>query len=373
MENPQNTIVKLSNIQEIDANHREAYLCSKDSLWNENGLTNETLPQKFRVIKCENYSFSGSGIFTQAQLQNTLNNLFIFHSNIQKVWIVDLMKEYHGFIKYNDNAIPFTFRAEYNTVNFGVKYDDVSVKQSEVLQSLNQHENYKNDIKIISKCSSEKSAVKDILQTVKIKSHGGILSEGDIVQQQKNVQYKHFPCADHSPPSYEAIVDFANFIHNEFDSSTDWIHIHCHGGKGRSTSFSLMLDMFMRLKNGNLSNTSFDGLLQFHKDSGGKDLSYTDDDSWKAGLANQRYALLKNIYDLLVRVEEMNMQNMYSEVLKICLLSNQKVFISPLNTTFNSFSSEINQNNEIQEKMIALHDEFYDIFHHDEVTIYAEN
>ncbi len=128
---------------------------------------------------------------------------------------------------------------------------------------------------------------------------------------------------DHQSPSYEVLISFASFIQNEFNPETDWLHIHCNGGKGRSTSFSLFFDMLMRLQKGSLDTITFPELLQIHKDSGGKDLNIQKIDDWKQEYIVQRYSVLKSLYKNLIKIQDYGLKDVFSTALTIILLKEQ--------------------------------------------------
>ncbi len=301
-----NDCVKLSSIMSIDTCHREAYLCSMTKLWNEDGLKPSTkygLPINFRVLQdeCLPVSFSSSGIFSQQQLENAIAKVTDENPHIKRVIIVDLLKEYHGFI----DSIPTTFRAYHNAVNYGVKYDQIQESENVLFDTLKEH--YGDAIRIISRFSKDESAVGDIKQIVTLTpTPDSILTEEKLVEAissslNKNVEIvsRRFPCADHSPPSNEAITSFIYFVQNEVNPETDWIHIHCHGGKGRSTTFSIMFDIMMRMKYNTLSQTSFPDMVKMHKQLGGINVAKAAmRNDWKQELAKQRYDVIKKFYDI---------------------------------------------------------------------------
>lgn len=313
-QNKLKAIMQLSDFIYIDDKHREAYLCSTRYIWNDDILRNEQMPVNFRTINNGMVEFSASGIFTKLQIINTFSKL-----KAKKIYIVDLLKEYHGFIDFSENAIPFTWRALNNTVNFGVDYNKIEGSEKDIIYRMVE-KLFSGPIEIISSFLSNEGGVKEIYHKVLINKYETIISEKELVNQ-LNINYIRLPCPDYSPPPYEAILDLAYFTQNTFDRENDWVHFHCHGGRGRSTAFSLIFDMFMRLESGNLSRTSFETLLEFHKENGGKDLAMTPIEIWKQELAEERYNLLGNLYNLLLKIEENGLKDIYSVALKIAFLN----------------------------------------------------
>jgi hypothetical protein len=53
--------------------------------------------------------------------------------------------------------------------------------------------------------------------------------------------YMRIPVTDHCMPSTEALKRFVNFCYGL--NSDEWVHCHCHGGDGRTTTFLTLFDM----------------------------------------------------------------------------------------------------------------------------------
>jgi hypothetical protein len=334
----QNEVIKyeiaLSDILNIDEKHQDAYLCSTKYIWNEKCLKDGAktgLPRNFRVIQNNINQFSASGIFTKLQLKNAIRHIEEINPEIKRIHVIDLMKEYHGFIEYNQNAIPFSWRANYNTVNFGINYQDIAKNELEVIQKMRDKFNGKN-LYIVSSFSSIDGILDKIHQHVKINKCKNILTEGDLCASE-DIIYHRFSSIDYNPPQYQAIIDLARFTQNEFNPQTDWVHIHCHAGQGRSTSFSILFDMFMRVENSTLNSISFPDLLQFHFESGGKNLLEKPINEWKYPMAIARNNMLHQMYNFLIEINNAGLQDVYSVALKIYFLHQTKMIH---NTTFSN-------------------------------------
>ena len=128
---------------------------------------------------------------------------------MKNIIVIDLIKEYHGFIDYDDNNIPFAWRANYNTVNFGVSYEDIEKNEAILIYNMSQTL-YNKPINVISLFSSNEGLLCDIQQIITIDKYTNILSTKELLQNE-NIQYLRLPSTDHSPPSYKAIIDFAKF------------------------------------------------------------------------------------------------------------------------------------------------------------------
>src|SRR5262249_8189956 len=55
------------------------------------------------------------------------------------------------------------------------------------------------------------------------------------------VSYHRLPVTDHCPP-FEMLEPFITLF-TQIDPAKDWVHFHCHGGDGRTTTFLALYDM----------------------------------------------------------------------------------------------------------------------------------
>lgn len=350
--------IKLSEVTDLDQYHSDGSICSSKHLWDKNGLKSEGesgLPIRFRIVDNGIKQFSSSGIFTKSQLQNAFSLIKKDNPSIKKIYNIDLIKETHGFIKYGKNSVPFTLRSEKNTVNFGVPYEVVESDEKHIIDNLN--EKFPEGVKVVSRFSTHEGSVDKIFQTVKIKIQNGFISEQETVKSitipNLKVDYLRIPCVDHAAVPFLGVIKFASFLQNTFNPESDWVHIHCHGGKGRSTTMSLIFDMFMRLENSTISSISFKDLINFHKVSGGKDLIPKDNvDNWKKDMSQERYDKLEKIYDLLNQIDQYGLKKIYSLALDVCLLHNS--------IDKNKLSEIVKNSGKVVEKEFYQNKDFYE-------------
>ena len=220
------------------------------------------------------------------------------------------------------------------------------------------------DVKLISRFSTKEGNIDEIYQTIQIRNGNSFKSEKEIIKTitSEDVIFKYIrlPSIDHQPISSHTIIDLVYFVQNQFNPETDWLHIHCHGGKGRSTSISLIFDMLQRFENSTLNKISFEGLIKFQKDSGGKNLTPKDIISaWKKDNVEMRYNSLENVYSLLKKIEEYGLKPIYSVALELCFfhgkLTPEKIYkaVQKCNT---NVSMIFHSNKDFfAAKLIALH------------------
>jgi protein-tyrosine phosphatase len=179
---------------------------------------------------------------------NWMNNEIqkLTNNRVRKIFIIDLREESHGYL--NGQAINLTMPN--NWVNRGKNYDDVIKDENDWLASLSQkrfaevHTNLDFD-------SYDASSSKEI---VAIES---IQNEKDVVES-LGLNYFRITVSDHCAPHDVDVDRFLNFVDNLDDDS--WLHFHCRGGAGRSSTF---LSIYYMLKHAN--EISFDSIINMHK------------------------------------------------------------------------------------------------------------
>jgi len=67
-----------------------------------------------------------------------------------------------------------------------------------------------------------------------------VVTEEEVVSKLDAV-YQRFPVTDHSIPHPELVDKFIMFVHNL--PANSWVHVHCHGGKGRTSTFMAMYNL----------------------------------------------------------------------------------------------------------------------------------
>jgi hypothetical protein len=119
----------------------------------------------------------------------------------------------------------------------------------------------------------------------------------------KELSYQRIPVTDHCRPTHEAVQAFITLC-KKVNPSDDWLHFHCHGGDGRTTTFLAMYDMFCWAKAGMKPPASLDYFVNrqcslFPYNLKPAKLSCTANDDWKCGLAVERWKFLGCWYQWL--------------------------------------------------------------------------
>ncbi len=167
------------------------------------------------------------------------------HLRNKPVLVLDLRQESHGYL--NGRAI--TLVSEYDWINRGKTNAQSLADQENWLSSL------KTQKKISGILSSQQFAAKEFSsgKSVLVKK---IKNEADIVSK-LGFEYHRLYVTDHSAPSDSEVDAFLTIIKNA--PKDTWFHIHCRGGKGRTTSFFVIYDMLK-----NADKVSFEEIIARH-------------------------------------------------------------------------------------------------------------
>ena len=162
---------------------------------------------------------------------------------VKKIIDLDLREESHSYL--NKNALTLTDMD--NWINNGKTYQ----------QSLADEQSW---IQLV----SSQTRVENILTPDEFKD--GKFSQGanvDIVllQSEQEVaekagfEYHRLAVSDHMAPRADDVDRFVTLVSNL--PSRSWLHIHCRGGDGRSTTFMVMYDMLL-----NADKVSFNDIIR---------------------------------------------------------------------------------------------------------------
>lgn len=171
-----------------------------------------------------NLNASGSGQFSKQEL------MWIMKNTSKNLVLVDLRQESHGFI----NGYPVTWTAPLNwanidkTKNQAILDEAIRLKEINVQKSIEipTAQNYK-----------EGNLKKEDYKKFDINT----VEREEQLAQSLNINYFRLTVTDHSMPTNEDVDSFISFVKN-LDSKA-WLHFHCRGGKGRTTTFLAMYDM----------------------------------------------------------------------------------------------------------------------------------
>ncbi|MCE5318822.1 MAG: hypothetical protein LLG04_15855, partial [Parachlamydia sp.] len=110
------------------------------------------------------------------------------------------------------------------------------------------------------------------------------------VAEDAGVGYLRLYLTDHMAPSSEEIERFLSFYRAL--SPNSWLHVHCAGGDGRTTTLMTIVDMLHNAK-----ELSFEEIVARQHALGGSNLAHCGDPlDWKYPYAKERLEFLRKFY-----------------------------------------------------------------------------
>jgi hypothetical protein len=162
-------------------------------------------------------NISGSGQFSEGTFLNMLHS---FAFSPKKLIVIDLRQESHGFI----NGKPVSWTDGNNYANICKTKEEVESDEYQRLQLASQAQ----QIVIDPLEKPDKLAV----CTIKI--------EKELVESIGAI-YIRLPVSDHKRPCDDVVDQVVELVKNI--TPDYWIHVHCKGGRGRTTTFLTLFDI----------------------------------------------------------------------------------------------------------------------------------
>lgn len=247
----------------------------------DNGNKNE-LPKNFRMSNSKitkttsinltglsSTNMSGSGAISE-------NSLKLIKEKVGNLPIidVDLRQESHLFV----NGIGISW--------YGKKDDaNINLTQSQVL---NDETHKLDEIKAVSTLKIDGKNKKSAVHISNIDNIKSVESEEQLAKS-LGIGYVRFAVPDHKRPQDIQVDSFVQFVRTLPNNT--WLHFHCRGGVGRTTTFMAMYDMMKNAK-----TVSFNDIMKRQQLIGGANLLGGQDASSSTD-ANTRSKFLKNFYN----------------------------------------------------------------------------
>lgn len=234
--------------------------------------------KNINTVGLENLDISGSGTFNVENLIKRINTSL-------PIIVVDLRQESHFYVDGTPTTVFHGFK------NDGNKNKTKSgIENDEYVNILNLRD-YKGDVSF--KRSNKKIFGIGYDYRGTSFSYQSVNTEKEEVEKH-NLLYKRFYVRDHYPPSVETLNEFVNFV-NAIPKN-HWVHYHCRGGAGRTTTFMILHDMIRNKKH----NITVNDYFSRHSIKG-KDLRRLPVSApWKIIPAIRRYLLIKKFYNKMI-------------------------------------------------------------------------
>ncbi len=237
----------------------------------------DKMPRNFRDLESLRINAIASAQFSEDQLQEVRKK----YPN-DKIIIVDLRGESHGFI----NGKPVTWHTVFEKENQGKTFSKISSDESERLNSAAKDQQI-----VVNKILKKDHAngwykevapiVVDVTQAI---------SEKDLAEE-NGFEYQRFPIRDLDIPSETEFTRMVNFIKTLPQDQK--IYVHCAGGKGRTGTFLVLLDI---VKNG--KETKLKEIFKRQAKLGAARLDLiSEEESWSKEIAKERLKMIENFYE----------------------------------------------------------------------------
>lgn len=209
---------------------------------------------------------SGSSQFSEKILSD-IEALILQES--QEFVIIDLREESHCFI----NGLAVSWSDQMNEANRGKTLSEIERDEYERLEEVIA----RGEIEVL---------------------RGGQLESIDVYTAQterelvegRGIRYIRLPVTDHDRPSDAIIEQFIDII--SCLPSESWVHFHCRGGKGRTTTFLVFYDIIR-----NAEKVSLEHIITRQYAIGGSDLQVMEKDrDAKSRQAKKRLGLIQEFY-----------------------------------------------------------------------------
>lgn len=188
---------------------------------------------------------SGSRQFNRAQLTSLIYFLTV-HKKISKdkIYIIDLREEAHFFV--DEHSVTLAHKKATASVNIfnpfmGVAPTTIQAFEDKLVNFVQCEQN--KDITIIDKKKFFHSRKKIKISSVDAQTERAVV-------ESLGVHYKRFSVTDHKRPTDALLDEFIDFFQKLPEGA--WLHFHCRGGAGRTSSFMIMVDILKNAKKDSL-------------------------------------------------------------------------------------------------------------------------
>lgn len=250
---------------------------NEEVLPNHFRTTNDVLPESTNVDKTglNLIHAAGSQQFSIGTLKKALE-----HIPSQSVIVVDLRRESHGLL--NGNAV--SWYAPQNAANENKTVSQIKLSETRLLERLKKS-HFRWVYQILGKTNDNyvEKTKRELVTVETVQSEARLLAK-------EHIEYHRFYIKDFHAPDDQSVVNFVNFAKAVPD--TTWIYFHCRAGRGRTTTFMVLLDMMKNAK-----QVSFDDILHRQLALGGSNLGELPSRSkFKYKDAEYRLSFLKSFY-----------------------------------------------------------------------------
>ncbi len=239
-------------------------------------ITKDGLPRNFRDLSGLGINAIASAQFSENELQEVRKK----YPN-DKIVIVDLRQESHGFI--NGNSV--LWRSYFEKINQDKNISEIL--SDEKLRFNIAKKDHEIVINEVTKRDRENGWYKEI--SPKIVTVNKAQNEKDLAAE-NGFEYQRFSVRDFDKPNEKEFLRMVSFIKNLPQDKK--IYVHCAGGKGRTGMFLVTLDI---IKNG--KETALEEIFKRQNKLGSAKLDeISEEEAWNNEIAKERLTMLENFY-----------------------------------------------------------------------------
>ena len=209
----------------------------------------DILPRNFRIMDDKNFYASASGQPTLSELKNIFDEIKKVAPNPEKIYIVDLRQESHGFA----DDYPISWYIKKNRVNVGKSPSRIEFEEKKLFANL------RGKLTEFVPLGNYDTAH---FKAVKFAPKNTFTEK--IAAEAAGLKYVRFYALDMTFPAPEVVDEYLKFL-SQIDSDA-WLHFHCQAGHGRTTTFLVIYDI---LKHPDLS---LENIVQRQYSLGGSNL-----------------------------------------------------------------------------------------------------
>ena len=196
------------------------------------------------------------------------------------ITIIDLRQESHGYI---NDGVPISWMGDRDWANKDLSDEQVLALEARLLSGVKTAGNA---------LISDEAAYKADNPNPELVAVTNLLTEKQFVEQ-AGVHYVRLMVTDHLRPTDTEVDLFINTARNL--PKDDWVHFHCHAGRGRTTTFLVLWDILH-----NVGQLTLVDITKRQSELAGGDielLDVTKNLDWERAAAQDRKHFLMQFYE----------------------------------------------------------------------------
>jgi hypothetical protein len=194
------------------------------------------------------YRASGSHQLDFLEFADVLYDKVIKGHRPSTIYLVDLREETHGFF----DGVAVSWYADNDFANVGQPKEWITADEEARLRALAGQTTQVFTIECDRRDDRKQQRVTPVSYTDR--PVGATYNEAEVAKmltakfKRTRVEYVRIPLTDHCAPSDGALEELRELWKRVGDN--DWVHFHCHGGDGRTTTSLALYDMLCWKKSG---------------------------------------------------------------------------------------------------------------------------